>query len=215
MDLIKSIWNGELPLVKVYWIYGALVGVLLKGVVQLSYYFVPLNYIQPYSYCLIALIIPYQFLISVGIWRSASTFTGNRVWAVLAKFGSIAGVIVAVNAGVQTINGDINNIYELEETAAVINKTLPSKIDNDTTLDKVDTVGNSFNLHYTLVNYSNSKELVELVQKVLGTSLIKNACTTKELKQLIDKNIPINYIYADKSGVEVTRFVVDKAQCLK
>jgi hypothetical protein len=214
MDLIKRIWNGELPLVKVYWVYGVLVGLLIKVFVEVSYSFVSINHLQSYSYFLIAILIPYQLLISVGIWRSATVYTNNKVWAVLAKIAAVIGLLVVLGSAFKSLDDNISNIYELNESAAVLNKTLPSQIDKETRLDKVDTVNDSLNYHHTLVNYVNSKELVELIQKNIRTSIIKSVCNDKATKRQLDANIPIVYIYSDKEGTEITRIIVDKNQCL-
>jgi hypothetical protein len=214
MDLIKRIWNGELPLVKVYWVYGVLVGLLIKVFVEVSYSFVSINHLQFYSYFLIAILIPYQLLISVGIWRSATVYTKNKVWAVLAKIAAVIGLLVVLGSAFKSLDDGISNIYELNESAAVLNKTLPSQIDKETRLDKVDTVNDSLNYHHTLVNYVNSKELVELIQKNIRTGIIKSVCNDKATKRQLDANIPIVYIYSDKEGTEITRIIVDKNQCL-
>jgi hypothetical protein len=214
MDLIKRIWNGELPLVKIYWVYGVLVGLLLRIFVEVSYPFVSISHLQLYSYFLIAVLIPYQILISVGIWRSATAYTEVQVWAILAKIAAVIGLLTVLGLAFKSLNDEASNIYELNETATILNKTLPSQIDKETRWDKVDTVNDSFNYYYTLVNYVNSKELVELIQKNIRGAVTANACTDKGLKHILDLDIPIVYIYSDKDGTEITRIIVDKTQCL-
>ena len=96
MNFIKKIWNGELPLVKVYWLYGVAVGLVLIIFSLL---------IKDYPTALILLtfaLIPYQILVFVGIWRSANAYTNKKVWAVLAKVHVVLGVIAALN-GVATV----------------------------------------------------------------------------------------------------------------
>lgn len=214
MNLFRKIWNGELPLYKVYWIYGVLVSVIIRLFVEVSFNFVSLDYASAFSYFLVAVVVPYQILVSVGVWRSATAYTRNKIWAVLAKIVAVLWVFVALGVAIQTYKGEINSVHELDETAKLLNKTLPSQIDKDTRLDSVDAKNGSFNLHYTLVNYSYSKELADVVQKNVKGGLVELACTTKELRHLLDKKISIVYIYSDKSGAEITKIVVDKTQCL-
>lgn len=214
MGLIKKIWTGDLPLFKVYWIYGVLGGLIIKVIVEGSYYFVSLNYLTVFSYTLVALVLAYQLLLSVGIWRSAEAYKKSKVWPVLAKIGAVLGLITALGLLINTINGTVASTTELKESIELLNKTLPSQIDKDTRLDKVDSENNHFNLHYTLINYTNSKELVDTVKANLTSNLIKNACGDEQLRALLNKDMPVDYIYSDKLGAEITRIIVDKTKCI-
>ena len=101
MGLIKKIWNGELPLVKVYWLYGVVFGAFVAIFSVL---------IKDYPTALILLtfaLIPYQILVFVGIWRSANAYTNKKVWAVLAKVHVVLGVIAALN-GVAVVSKNLN-----------------------------------------------------------------------------------------------------------
>lgn len=213
MELIKKIWNGKLPLFKVYWIYGVLGGLIIRLIVEGSYNLISLQYLSVFSYTLITLVLAYQLLLSVGIWRSASAYQGSKDWAVLAKIVAVVGLIMAVSLLVNTFKGTIESASELKESVELINKTLPSKIDEDTRAERVDSENNSFNMHYTLVNYTNSKELADLVVVRLKDKLTNNACADEQLRALLNIGIPVNYIYSDKLGAEITRVVVDKTKC--
>jgi hypothetical protein len=41
-----------------------------------------------------ALSVPYNILVTVGVWRSAERYTGERRWADLARIVTIAGMIL-------------------------------------------------------------------------------------------------------------------------
>ena len=41
-----------------------------------------------------ALSVPYNILVTVGVWRSAEHYTGERKWADLARIVTIAGMIL-------------------------------------------------------------------------------------------------------------------------
>tara|TARA_B110000263_G_C14840426_1_gene299493 strand:+ start:246 stop:422 length:177 start_codon:yes stop_codon:yes gene_type:complete len=41
-----------------------------------------------------ALSVPYNILITVGVWRSAERYTGERKWADLARIVTIADMIL-------------------------------------------------------------------------------------------------------------------------
>lgn len=127
MELIKKIWNGELPLFKVYWIYGVLGGLIIRLIVEGSYNLISLQYLTVFSYTLITLILAYQLLLSVGIWRSANAYQGSKEWALLAKIAAVLGLIIAINLLVNTFKGTIESTSELRESVELLNKTLPSQ----------------------------------------------------------------------------------------
>jgi hypothetical protein len=91
MNLIAEIWDGKLPLVKVYWLYGVAVGAFFTILSLL---------IKDYPIALIVIaiaLIPYQILVFVGIWRSADAYRDKKIWAILAKVHVVFGVIAALN----------------------------------------------------------------------------------------------------------------------
>jgi hypothetical protein len=108
MNLIKRIWNGELPLVKVYWLYGVAFGSFIAIFSVL---------IKDYSTGLIVLtvaLIPYQILVVVGTWRSANAYKNKKIWAVLAKIHVVFGVIAALNNFTALAKGfSFDNTYKL------------------------------------------------------------------------------------------------------
>lgn len=213
MGLIKKIWHGELPLFKVYWIYGVLGGLIIRVIVEGMYYLISLKYLTVFSYTLVTLVLAYQLLLSVGTWRSADKYQKSKIWPVLAKIGVVLGLITAVGILVNTFEGTIESTSELKESVKLLNKTLPSQIDSDTRADRVVLESNSFNMHFTLVNYTNSKELADLVVVKLKDTITDNACKDELLSAFLNKDIPIYYIYSDKLGAEVTRIIVDKTKC--
>jgi hypothetical protein len=91
MNLIAEIWDGKLPLVKVYWLYGVAVG---------AFFTIFSLLIKDYPIALIVIaiaLIPYQILVFVGIWRSADAYRDKKIWAILAKVHVVFGVIAALN----------------------------------------------------------------------------------------------------------------------
>ena len=90
MELISYIWNGKLPLWKVYWLFGVLGGIVFRfadmilsgpqsdGTISLGF-----------SSLFALLYIIYFTIVLVGVWRSATNYTGHVVWPILAKFVTI------------------------------------------------------------------------------------------------------------------------------
>ena len=108
--VLSRLWRGEYPLWKTFWLFSVLVNFCL---VMFFAYFDYLTVAMPLWFARMArsiidvigvsawvgffvvlagLVFIYSFVVLVGLWRSASKYTGPKVWAVLAK------VIVVLSA---------------------------------------------------------------------------------------------------------------------
>lgn len=86
--LVVRIWRGEIPLPQMFWLYGVTALVAISVVVQFA--FVRLAMAGFGGLFFVGLVVSalaaaYQFLVSVGIWRSAAHYTGTKAWAALAR----------------------------------------------------------------------------------------------------------------------------------
>ena len=76
--------SGDFGLAKTYWLYGVVISVAinmaLKVVTSLGVLAVA-----------IVLVIIYQAMVLLGIWRAASRYQGWKGWAILAKIATVLG----------------------------------------------------------------------------------------------------------------------------
>lgn len=97
--MIGALWRGEVGLAKAYWLYGVAglsacnlcLSGLFAGAVQRQLSL-------PYALALLGIALSasgYAFLVSVGIWRSASKYGGLFVWPWLAKAAVAGGLVSA------------------------------------------------------------------------------------------------------------------------
>jgi hypothetical protein len=87
-----SLWRGDVPLWKTYWVCGVLTNMLWLVVIALA---VATN-IQLLVFVLVVLNVIYSFFIMVAIWRSAGRYAGNRIWGDLARVSIALGLIRTV-----------------------------------------------------------------------------------------------------------------------
>jgi hypothetical protein len=109
MDLIKSLWRGDVPLVKTYWLYGFFGWNLLGAALAVLEQSFPSP--LPLSGAFILLLVSffalaYWVLTIVAIWRSASKYKGNSLWALLARLAVVIGVFVALAVMVEVFKGE-------------------------------------------------------------------------------------------------------------
>lgn len=95
MDLVKTLWRGEISLLKTFWLFGLCVNLLFS--VGINYFLI----INPQAlstsagyisfWVLKAFTLIYFPFIYISIWRSANKYKGSTVWAMLAKLMVIIG----------------------------------------------------------------------------------------------------------------------------
>ena len=99
MDFLGALLRGDLPLAKVYWVYGVIGGFLFlvlpgafAGGLQVAgsdnVALATLSLFYRYGFAP-----AYVVFISVAIWRSATNYQGNPLWAKLAKAAVVLGVL--------------------------------------------------------------------------------------------------------------------------
>ncbi len=95
MNHLRRLWRGELPLQAAFWNWAVLGGLIIN--LASSAAFLLLMTADQLIGALIVgygLSLPYNILVSVGVWRSADRYDGDRRWADLAKLVTAAGMIL-------------------------------------------------------------------------------------------------------------------------
>ena len=98
----RTLWRGEIPLVRTYWVFGVFFYSLLAIP---GYFIVPAMPdsadLEPSASFVFGMtayaifVFAYTVFISVAIWRSAGNFKGSEIWAVLARVMVVIGLIQA------------------------------------------------------------------------------------------------------------------------
>ena len=86
-------WRGELPLWKVFWLYGIGVSGVMITFYALGFY---LDHVA-LRQALLLFFAPYTFWILVSVWRCANN-TDNQFWSVIARLLAVAWAINSVLA---------------------------------------------------------------------------------------------------------------------
>lgn len=100
MKTFRELWQGNQPLTRAFWGFGFLgfIGVYIAGFIvtraaieNASSFDTVLRLASVNNGILAA----YLAFASVGIWRSATRYTGRAVWRFSAKAASVIGIIYA------------------------------------------------------------------------------------------------------------------------
>jgi len=95
MSALRRLWRGDLPLAQAFWNWAVLGGIAVNGLTSILFLVliiadsIVLAFVVGY-----ALSVPYNVAVTVGVWRSAARYEGERRWADLARIVTTAGMIV-------------------------------------------------------------------------------------------------------------------------
>ncbi len=95
MNRLFRLWRGEFALPDVFWNW-AVFGGLAINVASSALFLFLIMVDRPISAFIAgyAPSVPYNVIVSVGVWRSAERYGGERRWADLARIVTIIGMVV-------------------------------------------------------------------------------------------------------------------------
>jgi len=93
MGELRRLWSGEMPLVRAFWVYAATVGIALNLATS-TLFLVLLTADRPLAALAAGYFgsVPYNVVVTVGVWRAADRHQGDRTHAVLARFVTLVGM---------------------------------------------------------------------------------------------------------------------------
>ncbi len=95
MTSLHRLWRGELSLSDAFWNWAVLGGIIINVVSSALFLFLisvdnPISaFIAGYAPSL-----PYNVIVTIGVWRSAERYAGERRWAELARIVTVIGMIL-------------------------------------------------------------------------------------------------------------------------
>ncbi len=99
MTRLSDLWNGRVPLARVFWdyavIYGSFANLAATGAALAM---IVLGWPALLAVAVHFLPVPYNILMIVAVWRSAARHEGAAVWAALARGGILVWAAIATLA---------------------------------------------------------------------------------------------------------------------
>ena len=95
MSSLCRLWRGEFALPDAFWNWAVFGGLAINLASSALFLFLimaerPISaFIAGYG-----LSVPYNVIVSVGVWRSAERYAGERRWADLARIVTIIGMVL-------------------------------------------------------------------------------------------------------------------------
>lgn len=215
MDLVKSLWRGDVTLWKTYWLFGVLGGLAFN----LAFLYIQFNSIDFYAapgakfvvWTLIGCAFIYGIFMMFAIWRSAKKYTGPKTNAVLARVAVVIGVMTAVGSLGEVLAPEITE-YSLRDEMTAMNVQLPAMIDDLTRLDRVSVDGLDVTYHYTLVDGTAAEYDSEAFRTGMMGVTLANTCS--ELRQYLQADVRFIYEYRGSDNGLVTTIQIAQRNCL-
>ena len=93
MKHLLGLLRGELALENAFWIW-AVCGGLIINVASSTIFLLLITTDHPISALVVgyAFSVPYNVFVTVGVWRSAEHYAGERHWADLARIVTVVGM---------------------------------------------------------------------------------------------------------------------------
>ena len=213
-NFIIRLFKGDVSLAVTYWVFGMLIGGvgarILLAAIEFNYSQLAMNkngllLVQSFYWIIMA----YSAFILISIWRSAGKYEGSFIWSGLAR----AAVILNALSFIANFWMTSDTEYALNEEIRMMNKSLPTMVDNATRLDHVSLQEDNMFYNYTLTNWLAADLDLERFNSIMQPKLKTNACETEETKSLLEEGRSLNYVYRDKSSNPVSKITVKLGDC--
>ncbi|MDO8876862.1 MAG: hypothetical protein Q8M24_17735 [Pseudolabrys sp.] len=95
MNTLRRLWRGDLPLSDAFWNWAVIGGIVVNGLTSIVFLILIMNdYIVTAFIVGYVLSVPYNIVATVGVWRSAGRYEGERRWADLARIVTVAAMTI-------------------------------------------------------------------------------------------------------------------------
>lgn len=214
-NYLIRLFRGEIPLVITYWVFGVLIGGLSfrLGNWYLSNNFVEIirspagsNLVQTFSWVSIG----FSVFILIAIWRSAARYQGRAVWKYLARLVVIGNTVFLG----YTLYMATDIEYRMEKEISLLNKSLPSMLDEETRLDSVSANGRNVTYTYTLVNKAITDVRLVTFKLHMGLNLRSFNCTTEQTRMLLEQGFTLTHFYRDRHSAHIADISVTIGDCV-
>ena len=216
---IARLFRGDVSLPITYWVFGVLIGnvafQIINAIIEFNYLEITTSQTGAWSVMAFYWVaIGYSIFMLIAIWRSAGKYQGRAIWASLARVAVVLGTLALVANFIIGLQQASDTDLALSEEIKIINKSLPSMIDNDTRLDHVSVQDADVYYNYTLVNWLADDLDITRFISVMTPNLKTAQCANEETRHLLNEGRKLVYMYRDKSSKPVAKIVVEKSDCL-
>lgn len=208
-------WRGEQSLAMTYWVFGVLGGLVFRVIFEVLdrhvFHISAMKGGEALYLLALLLFFVYFIIVYVGIWRSAGRYEGPGAWTVLARVLVVLGTLSLAYAATEVHENltlerlDSSKLAELE---VVLNKGLPTQVDEVTRLDRVTAGVQTFRYEYTLLQEPTAE-----FGRLMEQHLLAVACVEPDLKPFFAGGVTVIYSYRTMAGKRVAEIPLTPGGC--
>jgi hypothetical protein len=183
------LWRGEIGLAVTFWIWGFLVFAVFRVVdVTVELNAVAVAKFIGWYYVFMAVSLAYSVFAWVAIWRSASRSTAKagpglaQLWVVLGILGSAVAYGALYNDLAKKVSES-----DVAAMALELSRSLPTKLDEVTVLEKVSARGKTITYRYGITG--------ELDMNLMKNTLVSGLCADEAQVKLLRSDVLMEYTY--------------------
>ena len=95
MRAVAALWRGDMPLTDAFSTWAVFGGVAVNVATSVAFYALMLaDHVVPALLIGYGVSLPYNFIVTVGVWRAAGRHPGSRTWAEAARIVTLSWMIV-------------------------------------------------------------------------------------------------------------------------
>lgn len=215
-NFILRLFRGDVSLFITYWLFGVVIGGIggKLALFALERNYSELNVIpgnRKYFILGAIAILLYSLFVMVAIWRSASKYQGDKVWAYLAKIIVVGNLVFIGYSFWQQSDSKV----AVQEEVRMLKSSLPVTLDNGLRIDDVELNNQDITYKYTLTEVVVDEVNIERFTDVVSKALLREACKGEDqsIQDLMAEDYRINFTYRDKNMAEVKTFTLTKDDC--
>jgi hypothetical protein len=92
---LRRLWNGDIPLPQAFWKWAVAGGIVINLLTSIAFLALITQDLIVAAFVVgYAISVPYNIVATVGVWRSAGHYEGERRWADLARIVTVVGMII-------------------------------------------------------------------------------------------------------------------------
>ena len=95
MERVRRVWQGDLPLPDIFWNWAIAGGLAVNMISSAMFlYLASTDQIFAAVICGYLLSVPYNLIVTVGVFRAAEKYEGDKRWAETAKTVTLIGMLI-------------------------------------------------------------------------------------------------------------------------
>lgn len=216
-EFFKKLFNGEIPLNIVFWIYFVLITFILNSYIELdlenTYYQLTFNKEETLlNLFLFSVLFFYTFFIFIAVIKSANKYTGSKIFSFLAKLAVTINLVAILFTSLDVAKTYLFEDYFINSQIQSYKSQVPIKVNSYTNLKDIDKNENQIKYTYQIINKRFS-HIASLNLESFKEDVQNSLCEDETTLDLLKKDYILEYSYLDNKSKPLIKIITSKESC--